>query len=58
MEVRKVKNEAVILDRTEWDYATRLANALVHLEPSTRTVICAVALDLAEEADARPCYGR
>lgn len=53
MEVRKVKNEAVILDRTEWDYATRLANALVHLEPSVRTVICAVALDMAEQADAR-----
>lgn len=58
MEVRLVKNEAVILDRLEWTQATALANILAHLEPTTRTVICAVALDLAEEADARPCYGR
>lgn len=58
MEVRKVKAEAVILDRLEWSQAVSLANVLAHLEPAARTVICAVALDLAEEADARPCYGR
>lgn len=58
MEVRKVKDEAVILDRLEWDQAVTLANILAHLEPTARTVICAVALDLAEEAEARPCYGR
>ena len=58
MEVRKVKSEAVILDRLEWDQAVTLSNVLAHLEPEARAVICKVALDLAEQADARPCYGR
>ena len=45
--------EAVLLTKAEWDRAYVLANMLARLDPENRELLCAVALDLAEQADKR-----
>lgn len=45
--------EAVLLTQKQWDQAYILANMLARLAADDRTVICAVALDLAQAAEKR-----